>query len=146
MGVPPEATPLQDMGIVFAGVSNEREKDLCEIAWLSRPVADRKPEGFYIDVSQSADRKPWGSLRCLTSSSCIVDVEAKKLLQPHHHMLLQGHGSEETTSIVSDSMCVQLAGQGMFVPSLATVLLPAILQSRAHWLELHAPAKKGRRA
>jgi hypothetical protein len=148
LGLAPDSKPLQDTGVRIEGLTNARAMDLCEIAWAARTVEELASPTFYIDISQSADRKPWGThIRCLTSSSCIVDMHKKRILSPVHHLLLQGHPKEAAVEILTPNMQTKLAGQGMFLPSLATILLPLLVQSRAPWARVaEPPMQRARRS
>jgi hypothetical protein len=73
-------------------------------------------------------------------------MKRKRILSPREHLLLQGHPREEIIDVISPNKQVALAGQGMFLPSLATILLPMLVQSRAPWLRLTEPPRQRARA
>ncbi len=119
-----------------------REDDLLEIAWASLPASQRKPSGFYVDVSQSADRRPWGTLRCITARSLIIDFARRRDLNGKHLFALQGHPSEAVLDGLSVSQQTKLVGQGMFIPSIASILLSIFVQSHAPWVNRRPQGRK----
>jgi len=138
LGIPPDSTPLADMRFHPTGARlPDRCRDLLEIAWSSRAVRDRRRAGVYVDVGPSAERCKWGSLKRLTKRSVIVDFEGCRVLSPRHLLALQGHPAEAKFDSLSLIQQARMAGEGMFLPSLAMVLLPVIVTKAAPWLEKH---------
>lgn len=81
----------------------------------------------YVDLSQNPYRKPWTNSktvsRCMTTSSCIYSFAEQRVVTPVEMMFWQGHPrSFNIPQSMSQASLAALAGEGMFLPSLASIL------------------------
>jgi hypothetical protein len=133
-----------------SGVSmTPRVRELINIAWASRPAADRDVTDFFADVSQDVARQPWGPLRCLTSTAIMYSYENDRVLDTFDIMAAQGLpvcADEFALAKLSTPELRDLCGEAMFVPSVASVLLAFYLLPGPWWEEetKAQPSKLGR--
>ena len=84
-----------------------------------------------LDISQSHDRRAFskeGRARTLTTSSRLFAFSQNRLLTPLEHMIMQGYSEGLVVpSTVSASAVRRMAGEGMALPCLATILLAILL-------------------
>ncbi len=128
MKVSPNAAPwTSNPARSLSGLSTtQRVRDLVDVAWLAYQQAVAKGEphddviSWFVDVSQSVSRKPWSAhVMNLTQSTELYSFGHDAVIAPAGLMLLQGHSSSLTFHVQGLSA---LAGEGMFLPSVATCL------------------------
>lgn len=127
-----------------------RHKDVLDCAWISHtracrqqakaagvpaPSADEMKVGFFTDVGQAVQRKPWSSqcMRCLCSNSLVYSHEADGIITPRQHLQLQGLPKASNFSSISETSIRDLAGEGFFAGCIGSVLWAAILEGVAPW-------------
>jgi hypothetical protein len=119
---------------MFPGVPHSlRMREAIEIGWGSR----KAPQGtlpFLIDISQCVSRKFFseGGL-VVMPHSLFYDYGSDRVLPALAHMVLQGVPVEVGLQELSHSEVRDLAGDGMFLPNLATVLVAAYLNPHGLW-------------
>jgi len=136
--LPPHMTgALLSAGISTVGVPRPgaRIRDVLEVAWCSRPPSERTVDNFFCDCNQSVYREPWGALKTLITSSFLFDFARGSILSGRDHFLLQALPSTMQLGTLSESKQRELAGEGIFVPCLATVLLAYYLNPKAPWIQ-----------
>ena len=87
-----------------------------------------------LDVSQSHARQSYtnpstGTHPCLTTSSAWYSYRLDRMIGPHENYLLQGHcrrSMMDGCPVLTGSEFKELAGEGFFLGSLATVLAPVL--------------------
>ena len=101
---------------------------------LKRTIPDSRPQlkGMLLDVSQSHHRKVFsstdGTARTLTTASRLFSFNDNRMLAPVEHMFLQGFSQDLVVpDQISDHALRCMAGEGMALPCLATVLLAILL-------------------
>ncbi len=136
--------PLEAGGYSFHGLPATalRAKELLEIACATVSPKDRHAvmkKGFYADVSQCVSSKRWGPVvKSLCTSSLIYDVGRCRMLSGKHHLALLGFPLELDSESLSEPKRREMAGEAMFVPSIAIILLAIVVAS--------CPAKSNKRA
>ena len=120
----------------LAGVGDSRRvRELLDIAWGSRPHGQRTYP-FYADYSQQVDRKPWGvAPPCLTTSTALYSYKADAVVTGTGLLALQGMAVSDVPALtsLSDKDKTDLAGEAMFVPNVATILLAVFLNPESPW-------------
>ena len=95
---------------------------------------------LFVDVSQSASRKPWSSdavLRTLTGSSRIFSPRYGRVLLPHEHLAVLGFPRViEATESLTASEVRDLAGDAMSVPSITMIVIALMTSIPGHWQHL----------
>jgi len=113
---------------------NPRVLDVLNISWGSRKPALR---GFpwWTDWSQMVDRKPWGTtVPCLTKSSRLYSFGDDESIGATSMLALQGWPMKEVvTSSLKESELAEIAGEGMFLPNVATILMALYLSPTSPW-------------
>lgn len=83
-------------------------------------------KGVFLDVSQSLQRKAYtqgGMNRCLTTSTVLYSYEHDRMVVPAEMLYFQGYPRTlKIPSSVTQADVANLAGEGMSLPCLATVL------------------------
>ncbi len=104
------------------------------------------PAVWWTNYSQQVDREPWGdSIGCLATSTNVWDYERKRALTGLELLALHGYPvsefAEGTAEIpqVGDKDFSRLAGNGVSLPVLGSVMLSFILNSSAPWWRRHTP-------
>ena len=102
-----------------------------EISQLPPSAKQTALQDVYVDVSQNPKFGPMASvasgaadiLGCLCTSTCLYSYGRDRALLPIEHMYLQGHrrGFSIPDRMPSNRLR-QLAGEGMSLPCLATVI------------------------
>lgn len=120
----------------LAGVGqSSRVHELLDVAWGSRPHGQRTYP-FFADYSQQVDRKPWGvTPPCLTTSTALYSYEADAVVTGTGLLVLQGMSVSDVPVLanLTDSDKTDLAGEAMFIPNLATILLAVFLNPESPW-------------
>ena len=106
--------------------------DVCKAAGVKLAnmarVMDQHLDNIIVDVSQSHARRPFtnseGVHRCLTTSSHLYIFSEKRLATGKEHLALQGWASDmgAMPESLSDREVAELAGEGMHLACLASVL------------------------
>ncbi|CAJ1336043.1 unnamed protein product [Effrenium voratum] len=95
-------------------------------ARVSRKVLKNHLKGQLVDVSQSLGRlactDEQGICRTQTTATTLYDFEHDRLITGREMLNLQGHGELATPVGMKDSVLADLAGEGMALPCLATIL------------------------
>ena len=94
-------------------VSSEMQATLCDV---------------FVDISQNPNRAPWtneqGISKCLTTSSAWYSFARDGMVLPLELMAFQGHRTSlQIPDSMSPSSLKQLAGQGICLPCLATLIM-----------------------
>lgn len=110
---------------------------VCKKARKAVHHADDLLKNHMVDVSQNHDRRPLSSppaARALTTSSKLYIFDQKRLLTPEEHLLLQGYN--ETAVVrpkgVSGSDLRRMAGEGIALPCLGTIIWALFLTKKFH--------------
>ena len=122
------------------GRPNKRVLDLLDCSAMQvckrskKTLKECKPElsETLVDISQSHVRRPMssasGMARALTTSSRLFALGQGRLLKPIEHMMLQGFQSNiHVPAAVSDTALRKMAGEGMALPCLGTVIMAVLL-------------------
>lgn len=112
-----------------------RVHELINVAWGSRP-APQRTFPWFADLSQCISRRPWGSsMGCLTTSSHPYDFSNDLCMNGNCKLLLQGLlvCDKPLFAGVSEAARNDLAGEGMFAPSITTITLAICLNNLAPW-------------
>ncbi len=148
LGLSPLYKPLTAMGYSFANISmnHDRIRELLEIAYGSIHPSDRaniKHNGFYVDVSQCVTRRKWGHhIKTLCTSHLLYDVPGERFCTGRDSLTLQGVPVEISSGSTSESKLRELAGEGMFAPSVATMMLALVLNPLSPWWATEPAAKR----
>ncbi|CAK0818689.1 unnamed protein product, partial [Prorocentrum cordatum] len=111
-----------------------RMRDVLDVAWAWRLKNGFPAEGFYSDPSQDIRRMPWSSdIKTFTRSSTIWDFHNARFLKKYDKLLLHGYPVNEMDFLGFDTGVNTWAGEGMFLPSIGSVLLGYFLNPRAPW-------------
>ena len=109
-------------------VSGKREQDVIDYAWAIEEKNGH--EGLFIDVSQSASRRPWSrGLRSMVSSSSFYSYESDRQLVGAEHLLLLGWTESivgRFPSTLTQARLKCLAGEAMSLPCVALVLVSVL--------------------
>ena len=126
------------------GVRSATAREVLDLAWASRPKEGRTFP-FFVDISQCATRATWGpTLGCQTRSTRIYDFEQDRVLNVMDMLLLQGLPSTSMAMCNSRETEAHLfAGEGMFIPCLASIVLGIYLCPSAPWWPPKAAASTG---
>ena len=121
---------------LFRNISHTpRVAHLVNIAWASRP-RDSRTLPFFVDSSQCVTRRVWGS-RCpvITTSSRIDEYGTDEGISGAQKCGLQGVPVVELglCDHLSDSQLADLAGEGMFIPNVACIMVACFLNKHATW-------------
>ncbi len=140
--IPETSTPLAKINFAFRDIPlrSQRWRDVLEVAFASVPHEQRAQAlagGFYIDLSQCVSRKKWG-FKCftMTSSTVLYDLGRQTICTGRQHLALQGFPDEVQTGDLEDGEIRKLAGQAIFLPNLATVLLAVFLCDTVPWWDI----------
>ncbi len=94
-------------------------------------------KGFYANVSQNIEREPWGwDIGCITQNSTLFSFEKNILLSGFDNLRLQGHPNGPATAPArkfGNCQCRQLAGEGFFLPHVATIMAAYVNNPFADW-------------
>ena len=123
------------------GRPTKRILDLIDCAAMSvakkakKRLGDCKQEldRTILDVSQSHGRRPFntGDVRTLTTSSKLFSFGQRRTLVEKEHFLLMGFDDQLVLpKAISASNLRALAGEGMALPCLATVVIAVLLTSK----------------
>lgn len=152
LGLSPDYKPLAHEKFSFRGVPPhlERMREALEIAYASIPAAQRssaRSGGFYMDLSQCVTREKWGQvIKTLYTSTILYDFAREKVCSGFENLLLQGMPAELDYSMLAESKRRQAAGEAMFAPSIASVLVAVVLSRRSPWWVEAAPGAGAKRA
>ena len=140
IGAPPHARPwTEGKGFQLRGVADQARAleiiDLATLQYAGYPESmsmdaatlQQKCSSLYTDLSQNPARKSFtgkhGHSKCLTSSSIVYSHGRDRVVLPIELMRFQGHDLEILIPHdMSQRSLRELAGQGIFVPSLGTLL------------------------
>ena len=133
----PWTKPKGKPGPLMSGVSKtSRALDILDVAWGSRPKAERSLP-FFVDLSQCVSHRPWGtSPPCLATSTCLYDYSADGMVTSAGKLALQGWPVAETAALQaaqSETSLGDLAGEAMFLPNVASLLLAVFLSRDGPW-------------
>lgn len=126
--------------IALLGVPRtERILDLLNIAWGARLQAMPKSSstvdlrrGYWCNLSQEVQRRPWGSAKTLTSRGLWYSFEKDVTLDGADVMRLQGAPFGRTANLSSAAL-KDLAGESFFIPSVASFIVAIYYQPYACW-------------
>ena len=127
----------------FSGQPSKRVLDLLDCAAVELckrrkiSVTQAKPalKDVLIDVSQSHIRRPFSDdrniARCLTTSSRLFNFGQARMVSALEHLLLQGYDrSVEVPRNVGPSDLRSMAGEGIALPCLATIMWAVLLTQK----------------
>lgn len=114
--------------------TSARYRDVIDIAWGSRPRADRSFP-FYCDLSQCVTRQKWGpSLGCQTRTSRFYDYQRDRMLTAKDMLLLQALPAADLNfSATSAGDLFSMAGEGMTCSCISMMMLAFFLNSAGDW-------------
>ena len=118
--------------------NTERVRDLLDLVVFEKIASLKLPnnlsfselqaclEDVYVDVSQSHVRRPYSNkeaAKCLTTGSIIYSFGRDSVILPLELMMWHGHRSNVgLPDCLSQRQFTRLAGEGMALPSLASVV------------------------
>ena len=111
------------------GVSaSARYRDVIDIAWGSRPRADRSFP-FYCDLSQCVTKQKWGpNLSCQTKSSRFYDYQRDKMMSAKDMLFLQALPAADLNfNTTSAADMFSMAGKGMTCSCISMMMLAFFL-------------------
>ena len=101
--------------------------DLTAAKALSRPGAAKGLKDIYVDVSQSLDRNCFSSAEgivpCFTSSTELYSYGQDRIILPEEMLAMHGFGAVTVPDSVDIRDLKRMAGTGMSLPCLGTILL-----------------------
>ena len=108
----------------------QRVRDLLDCAWASRVkgLASHAAAGFWCNISQSHEWKPWGSLGTLCSSCELFSFELDSMVPDELYWVLQGY---PVPALRHESLNSKMPGQSFFVPSVTVILAAFYLNPAA---------------
>ena len=114
----------------FQNISqSQRQSDLLELAWMCRSKKKRTVP-WYIDLSQSADRRSWSSQpHCLATSTILYSYGLQRLLTSSELMVMQGYDPSSVSGLetVSNQQRRHATGEGMALPCIGSIMLALAL-------------------
>ncbi len=129
-------------GIRLAGFPrSERCLDALNVAWAARLMSatskqvtsDELRQGYWVNVAQSVDRRPWGGPGCLTTKGVWYSFERDFCLDGFDTLRLQGQPSDISAAGLGCGALKQLAGEAFFAPCIGNALLALYLSPYATW-------------
>ena len=147
LGVSPKYSPWTSRA-EFRGAGmrlNDRKKDLLDVVVADRMYRSKKlhqgldskqiaelMKDVWLDVSQSHSRKVTSTAprRTLTTSSEVYAFGRDRVLLPTEHLALQGHFAPTLKLPLTARQVRSLAGEGMALPSIGSVLWCLFLTKR----------------
>ena len=125
---------------VWGGQLTEQQSDLLNIAWCfhraSKPATtstDDLRTGFWANLSQSVQRKPWAEPPHTCCRSTVeYSFQLDKILSGFGQMRIMGHPANLDRSLFSNADFMELAGEGFSIPIAAMLI-------HAYWENPHAP-------
>ena len=116
--------------------SSMRSRTLIDVAWGSRPAKARTARGFFVDLSQSVARSSsWGTRLCFRQNTICYSYEVDRVLCAREVMAIQGFPIRDLplSDLPSASKLHGYAGESMYLPSIATILIAAICTDYVPW-------------
>lgn len=117
--------------------STDRVRELCDLAFLCTEETLRQAgedcshanviRGLSCDVSQNVQRKPWGTLRTLTTNSCVYVFELDRVLLPEEGLRLLGFPTLPMMKHITPGEMHEFMGQAMALPAVAQASLCLLL-------------------
>ena len=99
------------------GVVSERSRDLIDLAWCYHTSLP-----LYVDLSQSASRKPWTAvIRSMVSNSTYYSFAEDRVLTPGEHLRMLGIVTP-TQQLPQSVNIRNLAGEAMAAPCVALAI------------------------
>ena len=117
--------PWTDSGHRSHGVCSARIHDFVNVAYgmLLAEQSAAEAQAYVLDVSQSLQRKPWGSrLRALTTSSSFFSLQSQSMIDPICHFTVLGLSSVDA-SFLTERSKRDLTGEGMAAPCVCSALI-----------------------
>ena len=124
-------------GKTLKGLVSQRQIDLIDIGWMSRPKSKRTLP-FYADASQCASRAPFGvQLGTVCTSTVIYDYAEDTVLSSELILGLLGYTpSSLVSSETVGAKLKRMAGEAVFVPNLMGLVVAAYLNPKSElWPE-----------
>jgi hypothetical protein len=120
--------------------STERVVDLINVAWAERlkespSLTDaEKKSGYFANVSQAVQRRPWGRMGTLCTSGIFYSYEHDLVLSGYHMCRLHGVPmGTGISSVFSSHQLRDLAGESFSLPCITTAVLPYYCNPWAPW-------------
>jgi hypothetical protein len=121
--------------------------DLLDIAWIvalknnqklppdTRMTESQLKVGYFVDISQGVNRKPWyrDYLPTLTQSTVLYSFEFDFVLAGRTHLHLQGFPADIQVAGLSNEQCRLLAGEAWSLPGMAPAFYAYFLASQGPW-------------
>ena len=133
VGLPRTARATEMLNLAaIVNLGTERALELSKLARTQACKGSSEMQSalqdVFVDVSQNPNRAPWtnasGVSKCLTTSSSWYSFSRDGMVLPLELMAFQGHRSSlNIPDSMSPSSLKQLAGQGICLPCLATLVL-----------------------
>ncbi len=130
--------------VLCAKLLPRREQSIVDMAWADRlrrnnlseaPLPENQlVKGYFVDVSESLPRTPWGSIRALRQKTLIYSFEADGLLKPRHSMSLHGFPKNLRLDALTDASVRSLAGESFAMPCIASVIWALFLVDATFWV------------
>ena len=129
------------LGVTLNGLPvSERTLDLLDVAWYdsihSMPLSASSTElrqDFWANVSQSIQRRPWGSRGTLTTRGVWYSYEFDTTLDGRDFLRLQGLPTMTETRGLSDRETKDLGGEAFCAPIVGSFLAAFYYQPWAVW-------------
>ena len=87
-------------------------------------------DSFWCNISQSHERKPWGSLGTLCSTSELFLFELDSMVVEELYWVLQGY---PVPTLQPETLKSKIPAQSFFLPSVAVILAAFYLKPAAPW-------------
>jgi hypothetical protein len=116
-----------------------RSLDLLDVANGYRIKHQLPVRGFFCDTSQSVRRSPWGPFRTSTVRTEMFNFASRQYVTPLQKLAVHGLPTESPWTPDELSHAGKWAGEGMFLPSIASVVLAFWLLDATPWW--HQPAE-----
>ena len=111
-------------------VAGSRERDLIDYTWCCEK--ENGSAGLFVDVSQSASRRPWSrGLRSIMCSSSFYSFEKDRELISREHFLALGWPAAKLDHFppaLSEAQLKGLAGEATSLPCVTLVMLSVLTQ------------------
>lgn len=111
--------------------------DLLDVAEASRLKAGMPVQGYFCNITQSVNRKPWGNMKTLTAHTELYDFSREIMVSPIEELALHGYPAKEMLDeLLAEYSCKTIqsfAGNSMFLPCIGCVLLAYFLNSHGTW-------------
>jgi hypothetical protein len=117
----------------------KRELALVDCAWVARlqlqewvSVAEARKD-FFVDLHDSVQREPWGSLKTLKQQSTYYSYEHEYIMSANDHFAIQGWPNTMDTSMFTELDLKAMSGEAFALSSCAIALVSFYMNPEAPW-------------